>query len=236
MTKDGPYRITGGISLAGADGEPSHGPQGASLEHYALCRCGQSQNKPFCSGMHWYVGFRDPVPAAGYEPTLFEWAGGLPALTRMSRLLYEKHVPPTRCWRRYSPTCRPISRSGWPPGWPGRSAGRLRRRAASSGRRSSARPPAGSTEEQRARWAALAGTAADQAGLPADPAFRSAFSACVEWASRTALEQPRPPPSASRCRRRAGDGARAGRPPPVTRTRQRTRRASPRTCRDRTSR
>ena len=43
--------------------------------------------------MHWYVGFRDPVPGAGHEPTLFEWAGGLPALTRMTRLLYEKHVP-----------------------------------------------------------------------------------------------------------------------------------------------
>ena len=27
------------------------------------------------------------------EPTLFQWAGGLPALTRMTRLLYEKHVP-----------------------------------------------------------------------------------------------------------------------------------------------
>jgi hypothetical protein len=43
--------------------------------------------------MHWYVGFADPVPAPGSEPTLFEWAGGLPALTRMSRLLYEKHIP-----------------------------------------------------------------------------------------------------------------------------------------------
>ena len=34
---------------------------GASREHYALCRCGHSQNKPFCSGMHWYVEFKDPV-------------------------------------------------------------------------------------------------------------------------------------------------------------------------------
>ena len=29
----------------------------------ALCRCGQSQNKPFCSGMHWYVEL--PRPRAG---------------------------------------------------------------------------------------------------------------------------------------------------------------------------
>ena len=41
--------------------------------------------------MHWYVEFRDP--AGPVTPTLFEWAGGLPALTRMTRLLYEKHVP-----------------------------------------------------------------------------------------------------------------------------------------------
>ena len=67
------------------------GPQGSSLEHYALCRCGHSQNKPFCSGMHWYVDFRDPARPA--DPTLFEWAGGLPGLTRMTRLLYEKLVP-----------------------------------------------------------------------------------------------------------------------------------------------
>jgi len=30
---------------------------------------------------------------------------------------------------------------------------------------------------------------ADESGLPADPAFRSAFSSCVDWASRTALAQ-----------------------------------------------
>jgi uncharacterized Fe-S cluster protein YjdI/CDGSH-type Zn-finger protein len=91
VTKDGPYRITGALSLIGADGTPEPRAQGASAEHYALCRCGHSQNKPFCSGMHWYVEFRDPP--GGTEPTLFEWAGGLSSLARMSRLLYEKHVP-----------------------------------------------------------------------------------------------------------------------------------------------
>ena len=63
VSKDGPYRVTGGDP---ADRRrrrrPSRAPQGASREHYALCRCGQSQNKPFCSGMHWYVDFQDPVP------------------------------------------------------------------------------------------------------------------------------------------------------------------------------
>jgi hypothetical protein len=40
------------------------------------------------------------------------------------------------------------------------------------------------TEEQRARWVALAGLAADEAGLPTDPEFRAAFVSCLEWASR----------------------------------------------------
>jgi CDGSH-type Zn-finger protein/truncated hemoglobin YjbI len=189
VTKDGPYRITGGISLAGADGAPEPRAQGASLEHYALCRCGRSQNKPFCSGMHWYVGFRDPVPAPGYEPTPFEWAGGMPALTRMSRLLYEKHVPS-------DPLLAPLL-ADMPPDQPRRLAawlaGALGGPPAKEGgefRPSVIGPSAGQfSEEQRSRWAALAGTAADQAGLPANAAFRSVFSACVDWASRTALEQ-----------------------------------------------
>src|SRR5207237_167435 len=78
-------------ALARPAGEPAPQGAGASREHYALCRCGQPRNKPFCSGMHWYVGCRDPEPPR--SPTLYEWAGGLPALTRMSRLLYEKHLP-----------------------------------------------------------------------------------------------------------------------------------------------
>ena len=93
ITQDGPYRVTGGLPLTDASAADVPRAAGSSREHYALCRCGHSQNKPFCSGMHWYVDFRDPVRRAGTEPTLFEWAGGLPALTRMTRLLYEKHVP-----------------------------------------------------------------------------------------------------------------------------------------------
>jgi CDGSH-type Zn-finger protein len=91
VTQDGCYRVTGTIPLTDATGADVPRAAGSSREHYALCRCGHSQNKPFCSGMHWYVDFRDPARPA--DPSLFEWAGGLPALTRMTRLLYEKHVP-----------------------------------------------------------------------------------------------------------------------------------------------
>jgi CDGSH-type Zn-finger protein len=56
VADNGPYRITGGIELTGVkQGE------GASSEHYTLCRCGASRNKPFCDGSHWDVAFRDPT-------------------------------------------------------------------------------------------------------------------------------------------------------------------------------
>ena len=54
VSKDGPYRITGGIELK----DESMG-EGASREHYTLCRCGGSKNKPFCDGTHWYIKFKD---------------------------------------------------------------------------------------------------------------------------------------------------------------------------------
>jgi CDGSH-type Zn-finger protein len=54
VTDNGPYAVTGGIELAAVKmGE------GASKEHYTLCRCGASKNKPFCDGSHWNVGFDD---------------------------------------------------------------------------------------------------------------------------------------------------------------------------------
>ena len=48
------YYVRGGIEL---EGEPMN--RGALREHYALCRCGQSKNKPFCDGTHWYAHFTD---------------------------------------------------------------------------------------------------------------------------------------------------------------------------------
>jgi CDGSH-type Zn-finger protein len=55
VTDNGPYAITGEIELMNVEfGD------GASREHYTLCRCGASANKPFCDGSHWRVEFRDP--------------------------------------------------------------------------------------------------------------------------------------------------------------------------------
>lgn len=54
VTKDGPYAVSGGIELLG-----QQFGAGASTEHYTLCRCGASNNKPFCDGSHWHIGFED---------------------------------------------------------------------------------------------------------------------------------------------------------------------------------
>jgi CDGSH-type Zn-finger protein/truncated hemoglobin YjbI len=192
VTKDGPYRITGGIALGAADGGDVARNAGASAEHFALCRCGQSQNKPFCSGMHWYVQFSDPAPSG--EPTLYEWAGGLPGLTRMTRLLYEKHVPA-------DPLLAPLF-AGMAAGHPQREALWLAEvfggpDSFSKARGGSEQLAAGHsgmafTEQQRARWVALAVQAAQEAGLPGDPAFRSALVSYLEWGSAAAVAQSQP--------------------------------------------
>jgi CDGSH-type Zn-finger protein len=207
VTADGPYRVTGAIGLTGADGTATPHAQGASAEHYALCRCGHSRNKPFCSGMHWYVNFRDPRPRA--DPSLFEWAGGLGPLTRMTRLLYEKHVPADSLLApafANMPPGQPQRLAAWlaaalgGPELPPADDGRGARGKAGTGNAaqdedhveapSAVIQPGGPwlSEDQRARWVTLAGQAADEAGLPADPAFRAAWTSAIEWLGRTATQ------------------------------------------------
>jgi len=187
VTRDGPYRITGGISLQDPAGTDAARNAGASREHYALCRCGHSQNKPFCSGMHWYVGFRDPVPDPEREPTLFEWAGGLPALTRMTRVLFEMYVPGDAL---LAPVFADL-----PPGHPERVAAWLGEvfggPAADDGC-----PPRGVdlTERQRARWVTRFALAAQAAGLPDDAEFRAALGSFIEWESRAGQRAGAPAP------------------------------------------
>jgi CDGSH-type Zn-finger protein/truncated hemoglobin YjbI/ferredoxin len=194
VSKDGPYRITGGVGLTDGHGESERFNDGASREHYSLCRCGHSQNKPFCSGMHWYVKFSDPVPAADHEPTLFEWAGGLPALTRMTRLFYEKYVPE-------DPLIGPLFANMAPDHpervakWLGEVFGGPKNYSHDYGgytRMVSQHLGKGLTEAQRARWVSLICRSADDAGLPTDPEFRAAFVSYLEWGSRLALENSQP--------------------------------------------
>ncbi len=51
--KNGPYLISGTATYTDADGNT----QTTSGTNIALCRCGQSKNKPFCDGSHRAAGF-----------------------------------------------------------------------------------------------------------------------------------------------------------------------------------
>jgi CDGSH-type Zn-finger protein len=66
IMKDGPYIISGMVPLdkqiigINKEGNPDKWIQGKKYppqENYSLCRCGHSQNKPFCDGSHTRVNF-----------------------------------------------------------------------------------------------------------------------------------------------------------------------------------
>lgn len=190
ITQDGPYRVTGAIPLIDADDTPVARDEGASLEHYALCRCGKSQNKPFCSGMHWYVDFHDPVADEEHESTIFEWAGGYPAMLRMTRIFYEKLVPQDEL---LSPVFAAMSAdhpervAKWlsevfsgPPDYSKEYGGYSRMLSEHLNKRL--------REDQRSQWANLMLQAAQEANLPNDAEFRAAFGSYIEWGSRLAVE------------------------------------------------
>ncbi|MFC2161202.1 glutamate synthase-related protein [Acidobacteriota bacterium] len=76
VSKDGPYRLVGGIEM-----EDYGGSTPESEEHFTLCRCGGSKNKPFCDGTHWNIGFEDdedtvPLEKSGDE-TLEDYLGNI---------------------------------------------------------------------------------------------------------------------------------------------------------------
>jgi CDGSH-type Zn-finger protein/uncharacterized Fe-S cluster protein YjdI len=54
-TPNGPYKVEGAVELCAASGRTL-----ARDTRMFLCRCGQSQKKPFCDGSHTRAGFQDP--------------------------------------------------------------------------------------------------------------------------------------------------------------------------------
>ncbi len=134
-------------------------------------------------------------------PTLYEWAGGEAALLRLTEVFYAKV--------REDPVLAPVFAGmsedhpryvaiwlgevfGGPPRYTEEHGGYPHMLAKHRNR--------ALTEEQRFRWVQLITGSADEAGLPGDPEFRSAFAAYVEWGTRLALanSQPgaTPPPAA----------------------------------------
>ena len=73
----------------------------------------------------------------------------------------------------------------------------------------------GITPEQRLRFVTLISLAADDAGLPADPEFRSALLAYAEWGTRLAFETRSPARRRSLVHRSRAGGGRSPALPPL---------------------
>jgi CDGSH-type Zn-finger protein len=54
--RDGPYLVRGPVVLRDQDGNELS----TTARTVALCRCGRSQQRPFCDGTHKLIGFRAP--------------------------------------------------------------------------------------------------------------------------------------------------------------------------------
>ena len=189
---DGPYRVRGAIQVVGADGRAYE-----RRERQTLCRCGQSNNKPFCDGSHWYAGFRDPLPPelATHPPSLYEWAGGIATFERLTSHFYDAILSEP------DPILEPVFRR-MDPDHPRHVAAWL---AETFGGPTTYTDELGGyehmlakhrnlalTETQRRRWVARMLDAADHVGLPTDPGFRSTFVAYLEWGTRLAVINSQP--------------------------------------------
>jgi CDGSH-type Zn-finger protein len=61
--KNGPLLVKGDIEVLDSQGQLMQ-----ASSQVALCRCGQSNNKPFCDGMHGKTGFQSVCEKATGQP------------------------------------------------------------------------------------------------------------------------------------------------------------------------
>ena len=126
-------------------------------------------------------------------PTLYEWAGGAEAFERLTAVFYgrvrddpilgpvfagmdEDHPKHVATWL--------AEVFGGPPLYTDEHGGYAHMIGKHLGLAIS--------EERRARWVQMILASADEAGMPSDPEFRSAFAAYVEWGTRLALANSQP--------------------------------------------
>ncbi len=64
VKENGPLVVSGPITIVDVEGNEYALPPGTA---YALCRCGASQNKPFCDKSHQRIGFVAPSSASARE-------------------------------------------------------------------------------------------------------------------------------------------------------------------------
>ena len=121
-------------------------------------------------------------------PTLFDWAGGMPAFERLTTVFYARvrtdpligplfaHMDenhPVYVAHFLAEVFQgPAQYSAERGGHAAMLAHHLNKRL---------------TQQQRAQWVRLLLESADDAGLPDDPEFRSAFVSYIEWGTRLAV-------------------------------------------------
>jgi CDGSH-type Zn-finger protein len=64
-TNNGPLRVSGNFVIKDAQGNDF---DLSGREAISLCRCGNSNDKPFCDGSHKRVGFQSEVEARKLPP------------------------------------------------------------------------------------------------------------------------------------------------------------------------
>jgi hemoglobin len=125
-----------------------------------------------------------------HVPTLFEWAGGTPAVRRLIDAFYDRVEGDDLLSPLFPGGVTEDHRAhvvswwsevlGGPAGYTERLGGYPRMLAHHRNLRI--------TAEQRFRFASTMSRAADDAQLPDDPEFRAAFVGYVEWGTRLALQ------------------------------------------------
>ncbi len=121
-------------------------------------------------------------------PTLYEWIGGMPAIEKLFSRFYERVLQDDLLRDLFAEMA---------PDHPHRVAmfiaevlgGPSEYSKERGGHATMFRQHVGKpiTEEKRQRWVQLLLSTADEVGVPADPEFRSAMVAYLEWGSRLAV-------------------------------------------------
>ncbi|MFC1408278.1 group II truncated hemoglobin [Streptacidiphilus sp. N1-12] len=121
-------------------------------------------------------------------PSIYEWAGGAAALSRLTEVFYG-HVL-------QDPVLAPVfaqmdsRHAEHVAKWLGEVFGGPRDYTVGLGghpHMANKHLGRGITEQQRRRWVSLLVDASDEVGLPADPEFRAVFMYYIEWGTRMAL-------------------------------------------------
>jgi hemoglobin len=126
----------------------------------------------------------------GQDPTLFEWAGGQESFDRMIDAFYDRVEKDELLSPLFPGGVHEEHRRNVATWWCEVFGGPASYTSDLGGyeRMVHKHVQLGITKEQRFRFASLMSLAADDAGMPEDPEFRSALVAYLEWGTRLAFD------------------------------------------------